>query len=254
MTIALGFTGNKGVVLATDSQETVSGYIKGRKGKITTTIFPHSTLCFAGSGFSDYIETAIEKAIVGIDTKKNFSDIVSGLEKNLLNFFDDHLARWAYFPENDRPTVELLIGITAKKGPFGLYHYSGTAFHRVSQKAIGAGLLLAHNLMARFDPAIVNASVSTMAVCAIYILAQVKEQVDACGGFTDLVALRKNGDFALTDTPQIESLETEIEAIERASIAALAQKLAAKSAPLIWMGDTLRKAKPSDFQKSGGPQ
>lgn len=210
VTIAIGLCGNGGVVLATDSQHTVSGYIKTDRGKIRTTIF-HDTLtvvAIAGSGTSDYIETAMDKAIDGIGELDSFPEIVATLETNLLEFFDKHLARWAYFPENDRPTVELLIGLTMKKGPFALFHYSGTSFCRVSQKAIGAGVLLADNLLDDFFT--VGSSVEKSSSIAVYVLWKVKQQVDTCGGFTDLVALRTNGDFAFTDSGGIKAMEEEL--------------------------------------------
>ncbi len=205
MTIAIGLVNNKGVVLAADSQETVSGYIKTQKGKLTTTIFSNG-LCFsiAGAGTSDYISTTKDQALKGMYELKTF-DIQDKLEENLLNFFDKHLSRWAGYFESDRPTVELLVSASRPDGGCDLFHYSGTAFHRINiSKAIGAGILLANSLLEGFMPP--EMSIDQMASSAIFILSKVKKQVDTCGGFTTLVAMRPGGDFSYTSSDEISEI------------------------------------------------
>lgn len=107
MTIAAGFRCNEGIVLCADMQETITGYIKGYDGKIVTHLFPHAIVCITGSGTSDYIHAAREKALIGLDEVKDYESIRRRLESNLINFFDEHLARWSAFGESERPTVEL---------------------------------------------------------------------------------------------------------------------------------------------------
>jgi 20S proteasome alpha/beta subunit len=245
VTIAIGLSCNEGIVIAADSQETVSGYIKSHRGKVHTIIFPGFTvLAFAGSGQSDYIDTAIEKAIDGLHDLKTIPEIQQALEENLLGFFDKHLARWAYFPENERPTVELLIGVSTAKGAFGLFHYGGTSFHRIDRKAIGVGVLLADSLISQYS----SESVEELSSIAVYILSKVKKQVDTCGGFTDLVALRKGGDFALTNSSETEELEKELETLERESIKELKAGILARKPHLSWLSE-VRKFKRSASQK-----
>jgi 20S proteasome alpha/beta subunit len=237
MTIAIGLRSNDGIVLAADSQETLAGYIKGETGKIKTIIFASGTvLAIVGSGHSDYIETATEKVSDGIGELKNFPDIKNRLEENLLAFFDKHLAR---FPENERPAVDLLIGMSMRPSLFALFHYSGTAFYTVSQKAIGAGILLANGLLSDFASGELN--VDESASIAVYILSKVKRRVDTCGGFTDLVALRTNGDFALTDWKPIEKLEDEFEGVERRMIGSLRKEITAIAVPLSWHSEHRKK-------------
>jgi 20S proteasome alpha/beta subunit len=223
MTIAIGFSTNTGVVVAADSQETIPGFIKGDVGKTRLTVMAnHNALCFAGAGSSDYIRNAMDKATLNIDGITDFHKMENALEANLLAFFDHHIARWAYFSERERPSVELLIGLSMKAGPHALYHYSGTSFTRVSEKAIGAGVLIATGLIDQFYP--VGPSVVQASNVAAYILSKVKKQVDGCGGFTDLVALRENGDWAITNSKDIEKLESNYAKIDKT----LAEKLKAE--------------------------
>jgi len=243
VTIAIGLRSNKGIVLAADSQETVSGYIKTYTGKIHTTFFPEagSVVCFAGSGQADYIDTAVKKAIEGMRSLKTIPEIESQLENNLLEFFDKHLARWAYFPESDRPTVEFLIGVSTKLGGFELFHYQGTSFHAVRAKAIGAGILLANSFIAEYVSPLM--SVEELGSVAVYILSKVKKRVDTCGGFTDFVALRPGLDFAFSDSRGIEALENEMEATEKESSQLLKEKIIAKGPTLMWLSESGKKKK-----------
>ncbi len=236
VTIIVGLCGNDGVVIAADSQETITGYIKNERGKIRTTIFhdTNNVFAIAGAGSSDYIDTARDKALEGMGELDDFGKLKAKLETNLLGFFHKHLAPWAYFPDNERPTVELLIGLTMKKGPYGLFHYSGTSFHQVSEKAIGAGILLANDLLSRFSTA--GASVEKSSSIAVYVIWKVKGQVDSCGGFTDLVAFRKNGDYALTESKDIKEVEGVLDHIEKESTTVLKREVELKTVKLSWFG------------------
>jgi 20S proteasome alpha/beta subunit len=242
MTIAIGLRGNEGVVIATDSQETVTGYIKNQRGKTHTIIFAnHNAVCFAGSGTSDYIETATEKAIEGLGGLDDLREVQARLESNLLDFFDNHLARWAYFSESERPSVELLIGVSLHSGPYSLFHYSGTSFNSVSSKAIGAGILLANDLLD--DYVEVGGTIQQHSAAAIYILSKVKKQVDTCGGFTDLVALKRKGDFALSDSRELETIENQLTKREEELTKAFKKEIIATTVPLSWHSEHRKRKK-----------
>jgi hypothetical protein len=67
VTIAIRLCANDGILFAADSQETISGYIKGHVGKVRITLYNSgSVVSYAGAGTSDYIETAIDDASEGL--------------------------------------------------------------------------------------------------------------------------------------------------------------------------------------------
>jgi 20S proteasome alpha/beta subunit len=241
MTIAAGFYCNEGVVLCADTQETISGYIKTYDGKVSTHVYKNLALCIAGAGSSDYIKTAISKLTHNFPNCKNYADVTTAMEERLLSFFDQNLARWAYHPEQERPTVELLIGLSGVNMGHHLFHYIGTSFSRTDSRAIGSGVLLANALINRFSFG--NYSLSELTSLGIYILSKVKEGVDGCGGHTHIMALRKNRDFAFTEDSDIEKLEQEFSEIEKRTDKIFAQEVMSKSLPLSWHNEHVANKK-----------
>jgi hypothetical protein len=124
-------------------------------------------------------------------------------------------------------------------GPFALYHYCGASFHQVSQKAIGAGVLLADGLIAQFYRGV--PTVEEASSIAVYILSKVKAQVASCGGFTNLTAFRKNGDFAFCDIKPLEALEKKMQIAEDGAIKALRKKICTNVVKLSWSSEHQRK-------------
>jgi len=234
MTIVAGFTCNDGVVLCSDSQITISGYTKEYDGKVRLSLYRSGfSIAIAGAGDGDYIRMAMDKACAGIEEKSRFLDIVGIIEENLLRFFDTHLARWSGYADAERPSVELLIAISCTNGGFGLFHYVGTSFHRVlGAKAIGAGILLANSLIHPYTFGL--KTLEDLSSAAVYILYKVKKQVDTCGGFTDLVVLRKRGKAAIVPSHEIEKLERDYQRIESDHNESLKQQIISKRLPPFW--------------------
>lgn len=223
MTIAAGLLSQEGLVLCSDSQETISGYIKQDKSKVRMVVFRNFAFGVTGSGTTDYIDTAIATVFDDLPESATVSEICRTLKKNWIGFFDDHLSRWAYYPESERPTVELLIGLSYNDKYLDLFHCSGTIFHRVQSKAIGAGVLLANNLISQHYSW--DLSINELTSIAIYILAKVKKHVDTCGGYTDIIAMRKGRDFAWAKSEDVEELERLLERIDKSANMELTRRI-----------------------------
>jgi hypothetical protein len=241
MTIALGFQAKGGIVLCADMQKTI-GEMKTYDGKVDLHIF-HQTgvmVAIAGAGHDDYIHTATTYVLEGLAKHCRWSTLETDLKTRLLSFFDEHLSRWAYFPLSDRPTVELLIGVTGEGKHPALYYYEGTSFYRVGgAKPIGLGILLAQDLLDRYRSIYTLDQVSSLAT---YILSKVKNGVEGCGGLTHIVALRKGMDFAMSSKTDIESLETELIAIEERTNEQFIDSFKKKPLRLSWLSEHKKKA------------
>jgi len=240
MTIAIGFWANDGIAICADTQQTM-GHLKTYDGKIGLHIFhdPRVVMAIAGAGNHDYIQTAKDVMLDDWPDCANLKEVRATLKQRLLSFFDEHLAKWAYFPEPERPTVELLIGVTGKNIPTTLFHYEGTSFHRTSTRAIGNGVLLADDMIHKYCHA--DFTVAQLSSIGIHIISKVKLGVDGCGGSTHIMALRKNGDFALTDDKEIKVMEGSFSDLEQSSDKALIVAVSAMPLSLSWHSEFARK-------------
>jgi hypothetical protein len=239
VTIAAGFRCNEGIVLCADTQETISGYIKGYSGKIVTHFFGAGHVSIAGSGTTDYIKMANDKLVENLSGLNDFKSIKDQVENNLITFFDVHLSRWAGFPDNERPNIELLLAISAYSGGFGLFHWSGTAFHQTHGKAIGAGILLANSMMQEYCGG--NLTLGELTNLAIFVLHKVKNNVDACGGNTHMVLIKKDGEFGYVDDKFLKKVEARVQKLEAASIKRLRKSISSKHPPkVIWLSSFVK--------------
>jgi 20S proteasome alpha/beta subunit len=256
MTIAIGFRSNDGALLCADTQLSLTGGIKTYDGKVHIHIFQDSSnnrivLGIAGSGDSDYISMATGKLTENFPDCENLTDLSAKLEERWLDFFNKHIAPWAYFPRDDRPYVELLIAVSGIRIQHALFHCTGTAFYKSDTKAIGTGILLADEMLHRYAFGIY--SLEQLSVLAVYIMAKVKHSVDGCGGSTQFMALRKGGDFALSEkkeitqlegeilSKEITQLEGEILSMESAQDKSFVDSILKKSLPMLWFSDVRKK-------------
>src|ERR1700685_4005212 len=118
VTIAIGFHTSDGVILCADMQKTI-GEMKTYDGKVGLNIFHQAgaIIAVAGAGHEDYIETAKSYVLDGFSEPQEWPEVERGLRGRLLEFFKTHIGPWANFAAVDRPSVELLIGITGEKLP-----------------------------------------------------------------------------------------------------------------------------------------
>jgi hypothetical protein len=237
MTIGIGFACDEGIVLATDSQETITDFAKDYRGKITTTFTQDYIASFAGAGSSDYIATAIEKAEACLRGSRKIGEMQKNLERGLLGFYIRHLR---ILPSEGRPVVELLIGVSTKEGGHGLFFYRDTSFYSVRQRAIGIGEVLAKSLMSSFYPE--NESLSTYASIASYVIARCKAQVVGCGGFTDLVALRYGMGFGATQPRAITLVEARFDGIRGEIDRTLQRLVTSQKVPISWVNENELKS------------
>lgn len=209
VTIAAGFRCNAGIVMCADTEETL-GDIKQWMGKIQITAYPERghLIAFAGAGWTDYIHTAIERASDGLSECGNLREIRNHLDEKLRDFFDKHLANWAYFSAFERPTVELLIGVSTKAGPFDLFYYGGTAFYSTTQKTIGSGAIIANNFISDYRTH--NESLDQLCLMSVLMLSKVKKQVAGCGGDSHLVVIGAGADFALPEDADLRKTEAKL--------------------------------------------
>ena len=116
MTIAAGFVCMEGIVLGADSEEVIPGYTKNRTEKIKQLGIddPELTIAMTGAGDSELIEKNYEIIIEAArSVEPQMATVYSVLQAAQRDFFQTFILPFAAYPDNERPTVDLLIAIRA---------------------------------------------------------------------------------------------------------------------------------------------
>jgi 20S proteasome alpha/beta subunit len=209
MTIAAGFPCQTGLVICADTQETIAGYVKTDTDKIR--LFQAGdkryNIVFTGAGNGDLIDTAVDEIAAALTDEKpqGLTRIALSVKQTMLKVFSDCIQPYSAFPTDDRPSLTMLIGIQAGQSSV-LYKASGTSFSALRDAdCIGYGIALGKSLIKQlFTPQI---SIDDAALVALYVLQQAKRWVDGCGGNSDIVLLRHDGQILRMTTEWIVSLE-----------------------------------------------
>jgi hypothetical protein len=190
MTIAAGFYCTDGLVLCSDTQETITGYAKVNTQKMTQIETPLYNTVFTGSGDSGLIDMTVQLMDQALALKKPSAawQIEDVLRESLVDTFNRYIAPWSQFSAEERPaTPDLLIGLQFLSGAL-LYRASGTTLRRVHEsQCVGTGIVLGNSLIAQlFNPSM---GIGQGWLVALYVLHQAKTWVDGCGGNTDILLL-----------------------------------------------------------------
>jgi len=210
VTIAAGFPCSDGLIICADTQEIIAGYSKvdTEKIRVFSNVPDAYNVVFTGAGDAGLIDTFVDSVTDDLQQKnlQGQTRIGSEIKASLLKSFQDHIDPWASFPREDRPTVELLIGVQCQAS-IRLYHFEGTGFSQCHlPKCIGTGVALANSLTSQVFVNLLPVSQGFLA--ATYILRQCKRWVDGCGGNTDIITMAASS-LNLSRVPSIDVTELE---------------------------------------------
>jgi len=218
MTIAIGLLCNEGLVIAADTEEVLGGFIKTSTEKMRAVEKNEYKLIITGAGESDFIDCFCDELEETLDENepKDIKAIYKILRATQLQYFRNHLSPYSSFPSDDRPSLDLLIGLHIKVGgsvPGStlfrtvLFKAIGTVVKRIHKaECVGTGVVLARSLMDQFfDPGL---NLNQTGILAAYILRQAKRWGQYCGGNSDITIL-SNSEKKTSGMPAdtIKSLE-----------------------------------------------
>ena len=209
VTIAAGFPCKTGLVICADTQETIAGYVKTdtEKIKLFQAADKKYNVVFTGAGNGDLIDTAINEMTEALSAEKpeGLVRIAILLKKTMLKLFQDCIQPYASFPNDDRPSVTMLIGVQSPRST-ALYKAAGTSFSPLHEaECIGYGIALGKSLIKQlFKP---EMTIDEAALAALYVLHEAKRWVDGCGGNSDILLLTHDGQILRMGTEWIISLE-----------------------------------------------
>lgn len=223
MTIAAGFRFSDGVLVCADTQITTPGYMKQSASKIVPISFDSnggSKALFAITGSVPFAHMAIEhcrRSIAAhIPEQMSTADIMISIEDTLQGFFEDHLFKHPHY-QGGNITVEMIIAVWSHidKNLTLLAARENAVTIVRDYECLGAGQFLTNYLL----PSIFRHSgmnQSDTVHIALHVLRETKNYVDACGGGTEIVVLRKDGTFAMAEPIEYLSGEQVSEAYAEA--------------------------------------
>jgi hypothetical protein len=209
MTICLGVLAGDGLIIAADTEET-DGFLKTNQQKISVSVNIHliasvnakkhtkgkvgvppvATCAIAGAGNAGYLDSITPLLAKDFgDGKKSVEASQGDAGKTVRTFFREHVIPFAAYPLLERPDFAMLIGTTQTGGPNILLASEKTVLRQCAPyAAVGVGATFAMLLLKRLWPqAWVDKKSATLIVA--YIMFLVKESVENCGKFTDIVVL-----------------------------------------------------------------
>lgn len=203
MTIAIGVLCSDGIILCADSQETFNEYAKLQRAKVfeLDLLSPDVKVVIAGSGDSNFYDALRERLEDGIDMAN--PDLIS-IRNKIEEVIVGYCTRvWPlYGAQRDRPSAQMLIGIRATDG-FALLHTEGPITRQGSSPeciGFGADFSLYH-LKKLFKNTMPFAEVCPIAA---YVLDLAKENVEFCGGASDVFVIPRTGDVERKDQGYIQ--------------------------------------------------
>ena len=198
MTVAIGLLARDGIVVAADTQIT-QGTGKFNQGKMQANFNTDGdantgSCVIAGAGTIPHAEDctqllregfAVDRQRIGMPLRRAFID-------TLKQFHEDHIAPFAAYPADDRPSVECIIAYE-RNHRSKLYATGQTALSagNAPYVAIGWGGQQARSLLDKLYR-LPQLGLWPSVVLAAYVIHQVKESDIYCGGRTDIYYVANN--------------------------------------------------------------
>lgn len=235
MTIAIGFYRGDGLVLAADTQETISGF-KRNVPKIVSR--PHVVATgvpcavFAGAGDGPLIDHLVDKLWEKMSLKTaSVFDMIDALENEVERTYTRLVP--CYHP-GFMPEARLLVGVFCPPNQLQMVDISGSVVTRdVTAQFVGFGETLGSYIHERLaNP---KTGLSDVIQLAVYMVDQAKKHVDGCGGQTHVATLTDEGVLETFPQFQVQPMTKRIEEIDR-----LAREIAASAMDETIPNDSVR--------------
>jgi hypothetical protein len=213
VTIAAGFRCNDGIIICSDTLETVGDYGKRKQSKIVVKpsvcptppipmprrksdpplppppVRPECIAVFAGAGEADFLDKLTDSIWLHINQSGlSFDARVGALEDAAIEF---HQKYWPVYPPDQRPEVHLVVALwTSDK--YGLFKVIGPIVNEViTYESVGYGISLSKYICDRFYRK--SMSMRDARIISVYMLEEVKEHVQWCGGDSHVLSLSASG-------------------------------------------------------------
>jgi 20S proteasome alpha/beta subunit len=201
VTIIAGFKGWDGIVLCSDTQETIE-HSKRRVSKLR--IEPSdgkSEMCvaFCGAGSDGpFIDKIISLAWKDAQAATSLDSACEEIEKSIKKTYKEY---GQIYQRGFCPEAELIYGVKMNRES-KLFHASGPLVNEKIYYAAGIGHYMADFISMRMFEE--HMDIRQLEIIAAYILFQTKEHVDGCGGDSEIAIIRNKGGSGRIERPFVD--------------------------------------------------
>lgn len=196
VTIAIGMIADNGIVVAADTQETTPQWMKTSQSKILvahlgTQQGPKRLCLISGAGQAGYLDAAYLRMAETFLANRNLSLIETEkkLSESLEEFYKRHVIPFAQF--SSPPELALILAAQKQLGDMFEKKLWITDNNLIRQAmpfvTTGIGSTYARILLDRLW---MRCDVDTAKIIAAYVIYQVKECIDGCGKWTQIISSR----------------------------------------------------------------
>jgi len=213
VTIIAGFRCKDGIVICSVTQET-SGPSKRDipklryEGKGLATDAPLA-VAFCGSGYGPLIDKLIDESWNDIQHLCSMDEVCARIEHTIKRIYREY---GKIYQRGQCPTAELIYGVKTSEG-HKLFSANGPIVNeRLDYYSSGQGYYLADFIASRmFKP---HLTLYQCVILAAYVLFEVKENVEGCGGDSHIAILRDGGDCGLINVNRVNMLTKLLESAD----------------------------------------
>jgi 20S proteasome alpha/beta subunit len=213
VTIIAGFRCVDGIVVCSDTQET-SGPAKRDvpklryEGRGLATDTPLAVV-FCGSGYGPLIDKLVDESWNNINQLSAMDEVCAEIERTVKKLYQEY---GRIYQRGQCPTAELIYGVKTADG-HKLFSANGPIVNeRPDYYSSGQGYYLADFLTSRMFSK--HLSLQQCVILAAYVLFQVKEIVEGCGGESHIAILRDDGDCGLLPLERVAVLSKLLESAD----------------------------------------
>jgi hypothetical protein len=191
MTIAIGILAADSIVLATDTEESIPGYMKLHQYKTRGGAKGTRGCLIAGAGSANYIDTVSDELIETFFSESEDEKVGPAFNRVVAEFYQMRVVPFAQYPAVERPDFDLLIAFAGHDKHY-LWATEKSAMREVYPwEAIGSGAMFAKMLLGQFyaNPTAIPTHVAEL--LAAYVVYRVKDTIDGCGKHTFVQTLRE---------------------------------------------------------------
>lgn len=220
VTIIAGFKGYDGVVLCSDTQETIAHSKRtvsklrfepnGGLGLDVATSPSQLAAAFCGAGHGPFIDKLIEEAWDAAQGATSLDEACDFIEESIKEQYREFATIYqpGYCPE-----VQLIYGVKMGRTSKLFCALGPIVNEKTTYESGGAGQYMADFLASRMYADYLN--VHQCAILAAYVLYQAKEHVDGCGGNSQIAVLRDDGVSGRVEWKRVEAITELLEGADR---------------------------------------